>query len=317
MWMAAHPARSAWLRIVLGSLVLTVLAGRVSAESPRVVVLSTQDVGPYQEVIAGFRQALTKQAATAQIDVVSLQGNTQKAHEMVAEIKKQPPSLLVALGSLAAQAAVREGGETPILASMILAADELPKSANATAVILDFPLETQFQWLQRILPGSATLGVLYHPQENVAKVQAATRVAKGMGLTLIGRGVESPRDLPDAIENLFRSIDVLWGVADQTVMTPQTAEPILLASLRNKIPLVGLSTSWVKAGALYALDRNYSDIGLQCGELAVKILSGTKAGSIPVTGPRKVAYSLNLKTASLLNMELPEDIIKGAQQIIR
>lgn len=317
MWMAAHPVRSAWLRIVLGSLVLTVLAGRVSAESLRVVVLTTQDAGPYQEVIAGFRQALTKQAATAQIDVVALQGNAQKAHEMLTEMKKQPPSLLVALGSAATQAAVRESLETPILASMIVTADELPKTANATAVILDFPLDTQLQWMQRILPGSTTIGVLFNPQENQAKVHAATRVAKGMGLTLVGREVESPRDLPDAIESVFRSIDVLWGVADQTVMTPQTAEPILLASLRNKVPLVGLSTSWVKAGALYALDRNYADIGLQCGEFAGKILNGTKAGSIPVTGPRKVAYSLNLKTASLLNVEFPEDILKGALQLIR
>ena len=51
-------------------------------------------------------------------------------------------------------------------------------------------------------------------------------------------------------------------------MTPQTAEPILLSTLKNKIPLVGLSSSWVKAGALYALDRDYVDIGLQSGELA-------------------------------------------------
>ncbi len=317
MSMAAHLVTRTWLRIVLGSLVLTVLAGRVSAESPRVVVLTTQDAGPYQEVIAGLRQALTKHVAGAQIEVVALQGNVQKAHEMVAEMKKHPPALLVTLGSTATQAAVRDAGETPILASMIVTADELHKAQNATAVILDFPLDIQFHWMQRLLPGANTIGVLFNPQENQAKVQTATRVAKSMGLTLEGREVDSPRGLPDAIDSVFRSIDVLWGVADQTVMTPQTAEPILLASLRNKIPVVGLSTSWVKAGAIYALDRHYEDIGLQCGEFAGKILSGAKAGSIPVAGPRKVAYSLNLKTASMLNVEFPDDIIKGAQQVVR
>ena len=81
--------------------------------------------------------------------------------------------------------------------------------------------------------------------------------------------------------------------------------------------LAGLVLWLVAAGALYALDRNYADIGLQCGEVAGKILGGAKAGSIPVTGPRKVAYSLNLKTASVLNVEFPEDILKGAQQVIR
>ncbi|MFO0732606.1 MAG: ABC transporter substrate binding protein [Nitrospiraceae bacterium] len=63
-------------------------------------------------------------------------------------------------------------------------------------------------------------------------------------------------------------------------MTPHTAEPILLSTFRNKIPLAGLSTSWVKAGALYALDRDYLDIGSQCGEIAGKILGEpTRAAS--------------------------------------
>jgi putative ABC transport system substrate-binding protein len=100
-------------------------------------------------------------------------------------------------------------------------------------------------------------------------------------------------------------------------MTPQTAEPILLNTLKSKIPLVGLSTSWVKAGALYALDRDYIDIGLQSGELAGKLLNGASASSLPPAYPRKVAYVLNLKTASLINLDLPEDLIRGALQVFQ
>jgi putative ABC transport system substrate-binding protein len=100
-------------------------------------------------------------------------------------------------------------------------------------------------------------------------------------------------------------------------MTPQTAEPILLNTLKSKIPLIGLSSSWVKAGALYALERDYVDIGLQSGELAGKLLSGTSADSLPLAYPRKVTYLLNMKTASLMNLEFPQDLIKGALQVFQ
>ncbi|MBM4256658.1 MAG: hypothetical protein FJ147_12275 [Deltaproteobacteria bacterium] len=110
---------------------------------------------------------------------------------------------------------------------------------------------------------------------------------------------------------------MLWGIADQTVLSPRTAEPILLFSFRNRIPFAGLSTSWAKAGALYALDRDYKDVGTQCGELALKILRGTPAGTLPPQTPRKVAYALNLKTAEHMKLSLPQPLIDGAQQVFR
>jgi putative ABC transport system substrate-binding protein len=161
------------------------------------------------------------------------------------------------------------------------------------------------------------VGVLFNPRENQDKVSAASKVAKGTGLTLVPKSVETPRALPDALDDVSRTIDVLWGIPDSVVMTPQTAEPILLSTLKSKIPFVGLSTSWVKAGALYALDRDYVDIGLQSGELAGKLLNGTSANSIPHAYPRKVAYVLNLKTANLINLDLPQDLIRGALQVFQ
>mgnify|MGYP000844861521 CR=1 FL=1 len=84
-----------------------------------------------------------------------------------------------------------------------------------------------------------------------------------------------------------------------------------------KVPLAGLSASWVKAGALYALDRDYLDIGNQCGDIAGKILGGTSASSLAPIFPRKVTYSVNLKTAGAMNLELPQDVVRGATHIFQ
>ncbi len=305
------------IALILSVLSLVASPDSAGAESGRIVVLNGQDLKPYQDVLAGLQQSLAKQGITSTIEVYPLQGNAAKTQEVLSEVKKTGARLVVTLGSAATQAAVREVGHLPLMAAMIVSADDIKPASNATAVLLEFPLDTQLQWLRRIVPGANTIGVLFNPKENQTKVNNALRIAKDTGLSLVIQTVDTPRALPDALENVSRHVDALWGISDSIVMTPQTAEPILLSTLRNKIPLAGLSTSWVKAGALYALDRDYLDIGNQCGEIAGKILGGTSPSSVPPAPPRKVTYSINLKTAGAMNLELPQEIVRGATNIVQ
>ena len=305
------------IALILSVLSLVASPDPAGAESGRIVVLNGQDLKPYQDVLTGFQQSLTKQGITTTIEVYPLQGNAVKTQEVLSEVKKTGARLVVTLGSAATQAAVREVGHLPIMAAMIVTADDIKPASNATAVLLEFPLDTQLQWLRRIVPGANTVGVLFNPKENQTKVNNALRIAKDTGLSLVIQAVDTPRALPDALENISRHVDALWGISDSVVMTPQTAEPILLSTLRNKIPLAGLSTSWVKAGALYALDRDYLDIGNQCGEVAGKILGGTSPSAVSPASPRKVTYSINLKTAGAMNLELPQEIVRGATNIVQ
>ncbi|HNC82317.1 MAG TPA: ABC transporter substrate-binding protein [Nitrospira sp.] len=311
-----HLIAALGIALTLSALGLIASPDSACAESGRIVVLSGQDLKPYQDVLAGLQQSLTKQGINLAVEIHAAQGAPSTAN-VLEDIKKNGARLVVTLGSAATQAAVREVGQVPILATMIVTADDIKSASNATAVLLDFPLDLQMQWLHRIVPAANTVGVLFNPKENQTKVNHALRIAKENGLSLVTQAVDTPRALPDALENLSRHVDALWGISDSVVMTPQTAEPILLSTLRNKVPLAGLSASWVKAGALYALDRDYLDIGNQCGDIAGKILGGTSASSLAPIFPRKVTYSVNLKTAGAMNLELPQDVVRGATHIFQ
>jgi putative ABC transport system substrate-binding protein len=286
-------------------------------EEPSVTIalIASHDAAPYREVINGFRQYLTQRESRFSFDEQFLQGDAAKASEALQKAKQNGAQLLLTIGSIATQAALKEGGELPIVACLIVDATDLQKAANATGVVMDFPVETQLQWLQRLLPQNRTVGVLFNPHENQHKIEEAARIAQSLGIRLIAREVQSPKTLPDALNSLAREADVLWGITDQTVLSPQTAEAILLFSFRNRIPLAGLSTPWVKAGALYALDRDYTDLGAQCGEQAWQIVHGRRANTLPPVPPRKVMYALNLKTARYMKIDIPKTLIDGAQQV--
>jgi putative tryptophan/tyrosine transport system substrate-binding protein len=314
------PSVRAWIRGVafLTALVCAMgVPGAPKAPAGRVAVLISQDAEPYQEALAGIRQYVEKQKDGVAIDVFALGGDAARAAEALGRARQAGASLIFTLGSVATQSAVRQAPDTPIVACMILTQADLGKVGNATAVVLEFPPETEFRWLKRMLPGAKNVGVVYNPAENQARVDEATATAASVGLTLHARPVASPREIPQALESLASEVDVLWGLADSMVLNTQTAQSVLLFSLRNKIPFVGLSQPWAKAGALYALDRDYRDIGLQCAEVGYKILQGNEPRAIPPSPPRKVVYSVNVRTANLLKLSLTDGVVKEAQSVFR
>jgi len=286
-----------------------------SAEESRIVILTSSRAAPYEEALAGFQQALRQQGVRAIFEVHSLEGETHRVAQILQDVKQGGRALLLTLGTAATQRARQDITTVPIIAGLVLSADEFKGAPNMSGVTLDFPVTLQLEWLRRFLPTAKTIGVIYNPKENQQRIEAASRVAYELGLKLESQQVSDTRELPTALETLAKKIDVLWGVVDELVLTPQTAKHILLFSFQNRIPFVGLSTAWVKAGAVYALDWDYTDLGMQCGEMALKVLRGTPINALPPMVPRKVVYALNQKTARHMKIEIAETLVHGAREV--
>jgi putative ABC transport system substrate-binding protein len=305
-------------RFAVAWLALCVLGAESSGEEAvSLVVATSRDEGPYAGVVAGIRESFEESRIPTSLAIHSLEANAAGAMAAVRAARRGGEALILTVGTVATKAALDAPGQAPVVACMIGDTADLREAENATGVLLEFPLETQLDWIRRFVPKSQAIGVLYNPAENQEQIDRAKKVAGKLGLRLIPREVHRPQDLPDALQSLAREADMLWAVTDQTVLSRQTAQAILLFSFRNRMPFSGLSASWVKAGALYALDRDYEDLGAQCAEMALRILNGASVKSLPVARPRKVVYVLNLRTAQHLNLNLPPALVDGAAQVFR
>ncbi len=298
--------------VLFGSMPESFSAG---TQPSKIAVLASYDGPPYQAALSGFQEYLTHQGVDARYEVYALRGDSAESLRAVQSIKHDGTRLVYALGAFGTGTVIDAQIEAPVVACLLLNLADVKKVPHAAGVALEIPVETQFQWLQRFLPAAKRIGVLFNPQENQEKVETASREARRMGLTLSAQAIETPRDIPGALNRLAGTVDVLWGLADHVVLSPETAQALLLFSLRNRIPFIGLSTSWAKAGALYALDRDYNDLGMQCGELAKKILDGRSPDSLSPESPRKVAYAINLKTARYMKIVLPDSLVRGAAEV--
>ncbi len=284
-------------------------------ETASFVVVTSRDDGPYEGVVSGVRNTIGDDSGAVRVH--SLQAERDGAMDALRAAKRSGGAPLITVGSLATRAALKAPGDAPVIACMVVDRDHLESAKNATGVVLEFPLETQLEWLRKFVPDSKAIGVLYNPAENKERVAEAKKIASRLGLRLVTREIHQPKDLPGALDSLAREADMLFALTDQMVLSRQTAQAILLFSFRNRMPFSGLSQSWVKAGALYALERDYVDLGAQCGEMAMKVRNGRRAGSLPPAKPRKVVYAVNLKTAEHLKISLPPELVEGAVEVFR
>ena len=286
-----------------------------SGAEPRITILMTQQSDTYQDVRKGFQQYLDKKGIAVEYDIRNFEGPAQKTDMILQAMKATHPSLVLTLGSPATEAVIREVKNIPIIAGMIMNETELTKAENATGIVLEFPLQTHISWIQKLLPDKKTIGALFNSRENTGTIEQARQIIEDSGLTFYAKQVETPQELPDALDSLPGNADVLWGLTDSVVFSPETVKGILLFSFRNRIPFVGLSTSWVKAGAVYALDRDYVDIGVQCGELAEQVLKGVNIHTLKPQSPRKVLYALNLTSTNHMHLNFSDGVIRGAHHV--
>jgi putative tryptophan/tyrosine transport system substrate-binding protein len=276
-----------------------------------VVVVTSGASESSRNVVAGFRRVLEQRGVRVGTEVSLAAGTT------LAALHAGTVDLFFAVGTAAVQAVRRDFPQAVVVTTMVLDPSEAA-GARGTGVGLEFPVETQLQWLRRLLPPETRrIGVVYSAGANDRMIARSRDAARVHGLDLVSRSVVAPSEIPEALAALTNSADVLWGISDDMVMTAETARSILLFSMRNRLPLVGLSSAWVKAGALVALDRDYDDIGAQCAEQAWRLLNGEPAAVVRPEAPRRVIYAVNQRTADLMKIRLSAETLRNATEVVR
>jgi putative ABC transport system substrate-binding protein len=280
-------------------------------------VIKAREAEPYEVALKSLRRTLKEKGIDAQIEEFHL-GDDGK-DDRLRELRKKNPQLVVTLGSAATERVAKVIKDTPVLFCMALnpMASGFIRSMSASGnnlagASLDIPPQIQFEAIRSLVPTAKKIGVIYNPQETETVIQQAKKTAREMGLELIAVPISSGDKVPDALRTMDKNVDALWSVADSTTFTPPSAEFIFLHTLRNKLPFMGLSPAFVKAGALLALAIDYQEVGAQCGGLATKILSGENPGSLPITTPQKLVLHVNLKTAETIGLKIPAERVKNA-----
>jgi len=92
----------------------------------------------------------------------------------------------------------------------------------------------------------------------------------------------------------------------------------LIASLaiEQRLPAMFIFKSYVEAGGLMSYGVDYVAMNRRIAGYVEKILEGAKPADIPVEQPNKFEFTVNLKTAKAIGVEIPLSIQLRADQVI-
>jgi putative ABC transport system substrate-binding protein len=311
--------RRRFLGILLSILLVPLPQGSsASTRARHVTLVKSRVLAPYNQAVGGLRKVLLAWDPDLRIDEVLFPEMESGEKPFLEKLRKSQPDLIITIGTQATRSVSREITRIPIVFSLVLVSGESEALAkqrppNVSGAAMDVPIAEQFARMKEVIPGLKRVGVIYNPKVTGETIQEARQAADTTGLSLVEVPVSAESEVIREVGGLKGRVDALWSVADSTVFTPRSVDSILLLTLRDGIPFVGLSPSFVRAGALLSFSCDYADVGAQSGEIAVEILKGRSPGELPVVYPRHVSLFLNLNTARAIHLEVSEKIQAESQ----
>jgi putative ABC transport system substrate-binding protein len=280
-----------------------------SRAADRLVVVSSGDAQAYQQALAGIRKLGHP--------VEALKAGVDSEAAVVAAIQRAGrDGAIVALGAKASALVANAAPAIPVVACMV-AGNDARGPAGATVVPLEVPDETSIQWLRRLLPKARNVGILFDPAQNARRAEDGAAALRRAGYVPLIEPVAAPSALPTALARFANAVDVLHAIPDTTVFAPEHSRALLLFSFRNRIPLAGPSEAWVKAGALYAVEWDYADVGRYCGAIALRPLASGRSPSPPLPAPARTRVTVNLHAAEQMNIKWDPEILRSVDQVYK
>ncbi|MBZ0092012.1 MAG: hypothetical protein K8F27_07300 [Sulfuricellaceae bacterium] len=275
-----------------------------------VALVLSEEGGAYAEVADKIRMALTQKTQPApRFSLLSLEAFGEKL--------RAPASLdadvVVAIGSAAAQAAATNP-RVPVLSVLVpkaafervAAARGRADPARFSAVYLDQPIARQLQLVRAVLPGRLRLGVLASAQSGTALAQLRTATRDGR-FKLAVEKIDRQEEIVPALNRLLHDNDVLFSFPDPLIYNRYTVQDILLTTYRYRVPVIGFSPSYVKAGALAAVYSTPAQIGQQVAEILYPLLQDPGRGLPAPQFPKYFSVSVNYQVARSLGIEIEDE----------
>lgn len=279
------------------TLLISLLLSGATAFAGDILVLQGMRVKPFDDSLRGFKSVCKGESKT--VVVTDAEGA-----DIVRMVREERPRLILAIGADALQR-VKRIRDIPIVYLMVLNPEKLTGGGrNIAGVDMNLPPEKYLGIMERLNLPKLKIGLLYDPARTGEFVKRIQQTARSRGIEITAREVRHPQEAPGLLAEMKGACNIFWMIPDATVVTPETVEILLLFSQQNGMPVVTFAGKYVDAGALLSLDIDGFDLGKQAGEMANRILDGTRVSDIPATEARKAVLKVNRKVARKLGINL-------------
>jgi len=261
------------------------------------------------------------------IEYRSAEGKSEQLPALAAELVALKVDVIVAPSTVAAQAAKQATRTLPIVSVAIPVTSGLVTSlarpgGNVTGLSFFSPelVGKCLEQLKLAVPAVSRVAALWQPGgqgEPTEKemLKAAEVAARALGVRLQFVEARGPENFDRAFSEMTRARAGALTVLPSNMFISERRRLVDLAA-KNRLPAVYPWREFVDAGGLMSYGLNVADLFRRAATYVDKILKGAKPADLPVEQPTKFELVINLKTAKVLGLTIPQPLQQRADQMI-
>ena len=147
-------------------------------------------------------------------------------------------------------------------------------------------------------------------------VRETEAAARTLGVQVQSVEVRGPDDFENALPAAIRGrAGALIVVEDPLTFVHRMR--IADFAARNRLPAINGYREYAEAGCLMAYGADLADMHRRAATYVHKILKGARPADLPVEQPTKFELVINLKTATVLGLTIPQSLLLRADELIR
>ncbi|MGN0100828.1 MAG: ABC transporter substrate-binding protein [Dietzia sp.] len=270
---------------------------------------------------AGFKEAFAEAGVEVEFDEQNANGEQGTALTIAQQFAADDLDLALAVATPAAQAMAQNITDVPLLftavtdpvSAELVDSMEAPGS-NVTGTSDAAPIEDQLELLKQLVPDAERVGIVYASGEVNSQVQVdqAEEAAGPLGLEIVTQTVTTVNEIQQAVEALG-DVDAIYVPTDNMVVSGISS--LVQVAEAKQIPVIAAESGTVEGGAVATLGIDYTELGRQTGEMALRILrDGEDPAGMPVETATEFTYVVNEDAAERQGVTIPEDILAEAEK---
>ena len=254
------------------------------------------------------------------------EGEYERFAAFARELVEQNTRVIVVTTIAAAQAAQRATSVIPIVMASIndpvgsgIVASLARPGGNTTgmATLNQDVTPKLVQFLHTLLPKATVFAAFLNPANpsNLAMLDNLHTRTEPIGVSVRAIEVNTPAKLDEAFAAVVaQRSDALLVIPDAATLN--LIQRIAAFGLQHRIPVISTNSELTSAGGLISYGSSRRETYRRSAYFVKKVLEGVKPADLPVEQPTRVVLSINLKTARILGLPIPEALLATADEVI-
>ena len=323
--------RRKFIGSVAGGLLAAALTARAQNPSmPVVGFLSGQSPGPWAPYIAAFRSGLTEtgyvEGRNVTIEFRWAEGHYDRLPALAADlIRRQVAVLFVGGGGVREAIAatttipiVFTTGNDPVEAGLVSSLAHPGGNATGISFVPAELAAKRIELLHQLVPKATAIAMVLNVVATNAEIRArkAQEAARSFGLQLHVLRARNEEEIDAAFTTLAKLPAGALIVDSDPFFNARRDQFVALAA-RFAVPAIYDTRETVMAGGLMSYAGSIPEVYRQAGIYTGKILAGAKPSDLPILQPTKVELVINLNTAKVLGLTIPQSLLLRADEVIQ